>query len=118
MKNKFVAALLALFLGGLGVHKFYLGNTKMGVIYFLFFWTTLPMWISFVEGVLYIVQDQQSFDAKYNNSIMNTSASMAQSKSQTSSVNVDEGSIVLCPNCNQPLQPNKKFCTSCGYKIN
>lgn len=74
MKNKFVAALLALFLGGLGVHKFYLGNTKMGVIYFLFFWTTLPALISLIEGVLYVVQDKQSFDAKYNASVLQTAA--------------------------------------------
>ncbi len=35
-KNKLVAALLALFLGGLGIHKFYLGRTGWGIIYLLF----------------------------------------------------------------------------------
>ena len=34
-KNKTTAALLAFFLGVLGAHKFYLGNTKMGIIYLL-----------------------------------------------------------------------------------
>lgn len=35
-KNKTTAGLLALFLGGLGVHKFYLGQTLAGVLYLLF----------------------------------------------------------------------------------
>ena len=34
-KSKIAAALLALFLGALGVHKFYLGKTKAGVIHLL-----------------------------------------------------------------------------------
>ena len=32
-KSKIVAALLAFFLGSLGIHKFYLGKTKAGVIH-------------------------------------------------------------------------------------
>jgi len=34
-KNKTVAGLLAFFLGTMGIHKFYLGNNKMGVVYIL-----------------------------------------------------------------------------------
>ena len=34
-KSKMVAALLAFFLGGLGVHRFYLGHTTMGVVMLL-----------------------------------------------------------------------------------
>lgn len=33
MKNKTTAGLLALFLGGLGVHQFYLGNGGKGVLH-------------------------------------------------------------------------------------
>ena len=36
-KNRTTAALLALLLGGIGAHKFYLGETGKGLIYLLFF---------------------------------------------------------------------------------
>ncbi|MCX4383178.1 MAG: TM2 domain-containing protein, partial [Parabacteroides distasonis] len=32
MKSKTVAAVLAIFVGGLGIHKFYLGKTFQGVV--------------------------------------------------------------------------------------
>jgi TM2 domain-containing membrane protein YozV len=41
-KNKLVAALLAIFLGGIGAHKFYLQKTGMGILYLVFFWTGIP----------------------------------------------------------------------------
>lgn len=49
-KNPTTAVLLALFLGGLGAHKFYLGKTGMGIVYLIFSWTTLPAWISIIEA--------------------------------------------------------------------
>lgn len=35
-KNKLAAALLAIFLGGLGIHKFYLRKVGMGILYLIF----------------------------------------------------------------------------------
>ncbi len=50
-KRKEVTAgvLLALFLGGVGAHKFYMGQPVMGVVYILFFWTFIPLVVSLVE---------------------------------------------------------------------
>lgn len=64
-KNKTVAALLALFLGGLGIHKFYLGQAVQGVIYLLFCWTGIPALIGFVEAVLYLLSSEEAFAQKY-----------------------------------------------------
>ncbi len=36
VKDRTVAVVLAFFLGGFGVHKFYLGNNLAGVLYLLF----------------------------------------------------------------------------------
>jgi len=49
-KNPTTAVLLALFLGGLGIHKFYLGQTGMGVVYIIFCWTYIPAIIAFFEA--------------------------------------------------------------------
>lgn len=35
MKSKTTATLLAFFLGGLGAHKFYLGQTGQGILFLL-----------------------------------------------------------------------------------
>ena len=65
-KNKIVAALLALFLGGIGIHKFYLGQSGQGIVYLLFFWTGIPWIIAFFEGIALLVKDQAAFDRQYN----------------------------------------------------
>lgn len=64
-KNKTTAGILALFLGGLGVHKFYLGQIGMGIIYILFSWTFIPLVIGAVEGVIYLTMSDEAFAQKY-----------------------------------------------------
>ena len=48
MTRKSKAILIALFLGGLGIHKFYLGEDKAGLIYILFFWTGVPALLAII----------------------------------------------------------------------
>ncbi len=64
--NKVVAAILALFLGGLGIHKFYLGQVKQGVLYFVFFWTFIPAILAFIDAVRYLTMDDNVFESKYS----------------------------------------------------
>jgi TM2 domain-containing membrane protein YozV len=60
-KNKVVAGLLALFLGGVGIHKFYLGRIGLGVVYLMLFWTFIPAIIGFFEGIWYLAMDEENF---------------------------------------------------------
>jgi len=73
-KNKIVAGLLALFLGSLGIHKFYLGRMKQGVImvatFFLgFILLGIPSMIiaiiAFVEAVIYLLKPEDEFQRLY-----------------------------------------------------
>lgn len=64
-KSNVVAGLLALFLGGLGVHKFYLGQPDMGILYLLFCWTFVPLVIGFIEGLVYLSSDTAEFAKRH-----------------------------------------------------
>jgi TM2 domain-containing membrane protein YozV len=73
--SKVVAALFAFFMGWLGIHKFYLGQVGMGVLYLLislfsfvlfFFPIIIIGIISFIEGIIYLSMSEENFDKKYN----------------------------------------------------
>lgn len=80
MKKKGVAATLAFFLGIFGVHRFYLGQKVLGIIYFVLFFIGLaaavdgeefpliaiPALIGFVDAVVFAVMPREDFDEKYN----------------------------------------------------
>ena len=74
MKNKIVAAVLALLVGWLGVHKFYLGQSGAGIAYLLFSWTGIPAIIAFFECLGLLLMSDQSFDAKFNGGLSSGSA--------------------------------------------
>lgn len=65
-RGKITAGLLALFLGGLGIHKFYLGKGGQGILYLIFCWTWIPSIIAFIEAIIYFTMDEDRFDEKYN----------------------------------------------------
>lgn len=60
-KSRIAAALLAFFLGGIGVHKFYMGKTVMGILYLLFCWTFIPAIIAFVEFIILLTESDEAF---------------------------------------------------------
>ncbi len=64
-KNRIAAALLAFFLGGFGIHKFYLGQIGLGIVYLLFCWTFIPAVVAFIEFILLLVMSDAEFNRKY-----------------------------------------------------
>ncbi|WP_414197850.1 TM2 domain-containing protein [Pseudomonas sp. F1_0610] len=60
-KSRIAAALLAFFLGGFGVHKFYLGQVDLGILYLVFCWTLIPGVIAFTEFILLLVMSDEGF---------------------------------------------------------
>jgi len=63
--NKVALVLLTFFLGGIGVHKFYLGKYVQGVIYFLFSWTLIPSIVAFIEFIIYACTSDERLQEKY-----------------------------------------------------
>jgi TM2 domain-containing membrane protein YozV len=72
-KSRIVAGVLALLVGGIGVHKFYLGKVGLGILYILFVWTFIPAIIAFIEGIIYLVQDDKTFAQKQRVTVAPTS---------------------------------------------
>lgn len=71
MKNKFVAAALAFFLGTFGVHKFYLRDPGAGIFYIMLFMMTQEFFavsaiLGWIDGMRYITMGQEEFDRKFN----------------------------------------------------
>ncbi|WP_346937769.1 TM2 domain-containing protein [uncultured Clostridium sp.] len=64
-KSKTTAGILAILLGGLGVHKFYLGKIGMGILYIVFCWTYIPAIIGIIEGIIYLTSSEEKFYYKY-----------------------------------------------------
>ena len=73
-KDHVAAALLAIFLGSFGVHKFYLGYNTAGFIMLavsllgvlMFFVPSIVVWlIGVIEGIVYLMKSQEEFDYLY-----------------------------------------------------
>ncbi len=69
MKNKTTAGLLGIFLGGIGIHRFYLGQGLAGVIHILFCWTFIPAFVGLIDGIILLMMSDETFNNKYNRGI-------------------------------------------------
>ena len=64
-RSKVVAGILAVLGGGLGLHKFYLGQPGWGIVYILFIWTGIPVILGLIEGIYYLTVSDEIFQRKY-----------------------------------------------------
>jgi hypothetical protein len=63
-QSKGVAVVLALLVGGIGVHHFYMGRSMRGLLYLLFCWTFIPAILSLLEAVYYALMSNASFQSR------------------------------------------------------
>lgn len=82
IKDKNIAGLLALFLGPLGAHRFYLDQVGLGIFYLIFFWFPLTWLIAFVDAMVLFTMDKDKFDFRYNHGKLTPPSS-----SRTKSIN-------------------------------
>lgn len=92
MKNKTTAGLLAIFLGGLGFHRFYLGQTGLGILYLVFCWTFIPAIVALIDGIIFLTQSEDAFNQKYNEGkeMVVVQPSQASIKADTNLKSVDD----------------------------
>jgi TM2 domain-containing membrane protein YozV len=111
-KDELVGVLLALFLGGLGIHRFYMGQTGLGILYLIFFWTGVPAFVGFVECFLMPgrIREYNALQAQRIASQIMTSRPQGVSAAETEASDVCR----VCSACRATAQPGAVFCAKCG----
>jgi TM2 domain-containing membrane protein YozV len=66
MKDRVTALLVCFFVGGFGIHKFYLGKNTEGIIYLIFSWTFIPSIFAFFEFFGLCFMSDREFNARFN----------------------------------------------------
>ncbi|MDA1258204.1 MAG: NINE protein [Chloroflexi bacterium] len=64
-KDKWLTVILAVLLGWAGGHKFYLKKYGQGFLYLALSWTTIPLWISLIEALVYLFTPSETFQKRY-----------------------------------------------------
>jgi TM2 domain-containing membrane protein YozV len=75
MKSKSTATILAIFLGWLGIHRFYVGQKLYGIIYLFSFGLC---GIFLIDAILWLLGSQENFDKKYNSQAIQREQSQVQ----------------------------------------
>lgn len=109
MKNKKTTTILSLFLGGIGVHKFYLGQYGKGILSILFCWTSIPFFIGLYDCIRFFRMSNEYFQVKYIN---NKSIKCSTCKTELSKDNVSFWSLGVgngtCKTCFNKIRNHSK----------
>lgn len=110
-KNPTAGVLLALFLGGLGAHRFYMGQTGLGILYLCFCWTLVPGIAAFVEAFL-MPQRVRAYNAAVGMEIMTRirvlqpgSAESSQPGSLRGTAGALAGNVPALDGGSRPVEP-------------
>jgi TM2 domain-containing membrane protein YozV len=109
-KEEVIGVLLAIFLGGLGIHHFYLRRDGLGILYLLFSWTGIPMIIAWIEAFFMPgrVRSYNVMQAMYISSqILGTAYPPAAASNAG-----------RCDACGNLIDPTAIFCNHCGAAVN
>lgn len=58
--------ILALFGGIIGLQEFYMGRTFLGILAVLFWWTSIPAIVAYIEAVVWLFRGEKRFNQKFN----------------------------------------------------
>ncbi|MGA8739806.1 MAG: NINE protein [Terracidiphilus sp.] len=132
-RDEVVGILLALFLGGFGVHHFYLRRTGLGILYACFCWTPFPWVLGFIEcffmpgrvrefnaiqaaGIAAALGITMPAYGQPINMTINMPAS-AGAPAENSTAIAQQGALLACPKCQKTNPVGAKFCSGCGSAL-
>ena len=127
-RDEVVGILLALFLGGFGIHHFYLRRTGWGILYACFCWTPFPWILGFIE-CFFMPARVREFNAIQAAGIAAALGIAMPGFGQPVNVIVNmppvanaaaaaqPGTLAACGRCQKTNPPGAKFCTGCGAAL-
>ena len=133
-RDEVVGVLLALFLGGFGVHHFYLRRTGLGILYLCFSWTGITWILGFIEcffmpgrvrefnaiqaaGIAAALGMQMPAWGQPLNVTVNVPPASAPAQPGTMmqpSAVAQPGTLNACTRCSQTNPAGSRFCSACG----
>jgi TM2 domain-containing membrane protein YozV len=121
-RDEVVGILLALFLGGLGIHHFYLRRTGLGILYLCFCWTGITTFLGFIE-CFFMPGRVREFNAIQAAGIAATLGIAMPGWSYPWNVTINippapqSGTLVSCGRCRQTNPQGARFCSGCGTAL-
>ncbi len=130
-RDEVVGILLALFLGGFGIHHFYLRRVGLGILYALFCWTPFPWVLGFIE-CFFMPGRVREFNAiqaagiaaalgipmpGYGQPVNVTVNMPPASVTGTAPGATVDMTLLACPRCQQTNPSGAKFCSACGAPL-
>ena len=112
-KSTRTGTLLAVFLGGFGAHRFYLGDKK-GLLYLPFFWTLVPSVISLIEA--FFMPDRVRAYNRRTELVEAVRAHKLLTAGQTPA-NRPARDRRPCPMCAELILPEARICRYCGSSV-
>jgi len=118
-KEELTAILLALLLGGFGLHKFYVRRNTAGILYLLFFWTGIPAILGLID--CFFISDQvRAYNAAQATFLASQILATPLPEPVTTSSAVFIRPIPAiptnqhCTTCGASVDPSAAFCPRCG----
>lgn len=121
-RDEVVGILVALFLGGFGVHHFYLRRTALGIVYLCFCWTPVPWILGFIE-CFFMPGRVREFNALQAAAIAASLGIQVPGWPQTVYSPVGAGppqqpnAPAPCPRCRQTNVAGARYCSACGAEL-
>ena len=121
-RDEVVGILLALFLGGFGVHHFYLRRIGWGVFYCCLCWTPIPWVLGFIE-CFFMPGRVREFNAIQAAGIAAALGIPMPGWGQPVNVTVNvppaaqPGTLLACGRCRHTNPPGARFCSGCGAPL-
>jgi TM2 domain-containing membrane protein YozV len=132
-RDEVIGVLLALFLGGFGIHHFYLGRVGLGILYLCFSWTPFPWVIGWIECFfmpgrvrMYNAVQAAGLAASLGIGIPGWAgwagpgygyAQPIQVTVQASPGSALETTLAACAGCGQANMAGVRFCSGCGARL-